>query len=34
VSLSASPEQTAYYERFGFQTIRSDEHAATMVARL
>jgi GNAT superfamily N-acetyltransferase len=34
VSLSAAPEQTAYYERFGFRTIRSDEHAATMVARL
>ena len=34
VSLSASPGQTAYYERFGFQTVRSDEHAATMVAKL
>ena len=34
VSLSSSPEQTAYYERFGFETVRSDEHAATMVARL
>src|ERR1700758_3903928 len=34
VSLSSSPEQTAYYERFGFQTIRSDEHAATMGAKL
>jgi predicted N-acetyltransferase YhbS len=34
VSLSAAPEQTAYYERFGFEIVRSDEHAATMVARL
>jgi predicted N-acetyltransferase YhbS len=34
VSLSAAPEQKAYYERFGFETVRSNEHAATMVARL
>jgi N-acetylglutamate synthase-like GNAT family acetyltransferase len=34
VSLSATPEQTAYYERFGFQSVRSDEHAVTMVAQL
>ena len=34
VSLSASPEQTPYYERFGFETVREDAHAVTMVARL
>ena len=34
VSLSAAPEQTSYYERFGFETVRKDEHAVTMVARL
>jgi N-acetylglutamate synthase-like GNAT family acetyltransferase len=34
VSLSAAPDQTAYYERFGFETVRKDEHAVTMVARL
>ena len=34
VSLSAAPEQTPYYERFGFETVRKDEHAVTMLARL
>jgi predicted N-acetyltransferase YhbS len=34
VSLSAAPEQTAYYERFGFQRVRSDAHAVTMLAQL
>jgi len=34
VSLSAAPDQTSYYERFGFETVHEDEHAATMVARL
>ena len=34
ISLSASPEQTAYYERFGFETVRESEHAVTMLARL
>jgi GNAT superfamily N-acetyltransferase len=34
VSLSAAPEQTSYYERFGFETVREDEHAVTMVALL
>jgi len=34
VSLSAAPEQTSYYARFGFETVREDEHAVTMVARL
>jgi GNAT superfamily N-acetyltransferase len=34
VSLSASPEQQTYYERFGFETVREDPHAVTMVLRL
>jgi predicted N-acetyltransferase YhbS len=34
VSLSASPEQTEYYERFGFEAVRNDAHAVTMVAHL
>ena len=34
VSLSAAPEQTPYYERFGFETVREDDHAVTMVAQL
>jgi predicted N-acetyltransferase YhbS len=34
VSLSAAPDQTPYYERFGFEQLRRDEHAVTMVARL
>ena len=34
VSLSSSPEQAAYYERFGFGTVRESEHAVTMLARL
>ena len=34
VSLSAAAAQTPYYERFGFETVREDENAVTMVARL
>jgi GNAT superfamily N-acetyltransferase len=34
ISLSTSPEQAPYYERFGFEAVRSDEHAVTMVAQL
>jgi GNAT superfamily N-acetyltransferase len=34
VSLSAAPDQQAYYERFGFETVREDPHAVTMVLRL
>src|SRR5256885_210633 len=34
VSLSAAKGQTAYYERFGFETVRETEHAVTMLARL
>ena len=34
VSLSAAKEQTAYYERFGFETVGESEHAVTMLARL
>ena len=34
VSLSASPEQTEYYDRFGFEAVRNDAHAVTMVAHL
>ena len=34
VSLSASPDQQSYYERFGFETVREDPHAVTMVLRL
>jgi GNAT superfamily N-acetyltransferase len=34
VSLSASSDQQAYYERFGFERVREDPHAVTMVLRL
>jgi predicted N-acetyltransferase YhbS len=34
VSLSAAKGQTAYYEKFGFETVRETEHAVTMLARL
>jgi GNAT superfamily N-acetyltransferase len=34
VSLSAASEQTAFYEQFGFETIREGPHAVTMLARL
>jgi len=34
ISLSAAKGQTAYYERFGFETVRETEHAVTMLARL
>jgi GNAT superfamily N-acetyltransferase len=34
VSLSASLDQTPYYARFGFEVVREDAHAVTMVARL
>ena len=33
VSLSASPDQQSYYERFGFETVSEDPHAVTMVLR-
>ena len=34
VSLSAASDQTSYYERFGFETVREGDNAVTMVARL
>jgi GNAT superfamily N-acetyltransferase len=34
VSLSTSKEQTEFYERYGFETVRETPHAVTMVARL
>jgi GNAT superfamily N-acetyltransferase len=34
VSLSSAREQMPYYARFGFDKVREDEHAVTMVARL
>jgi GNAT superfamily N-acetyltransferase len=34
ISLSAAKEQTAYYERFGFETVGESENAVTMLARL
>src|SRR2546426_663893 len=34
ISLSTDPAQASYYERFGFEPVRSDEHAVTMLARL
>jgi predicted N-acetyltransferase YhbS len=34
VSLSAGRGQTAYYEKFGFETVHEGEHAVTMLARL
>jgi GNAT superfamily N-acetyltransferase len=34
ISLSAAKEQTAYYERFGFETVGESENAVTMIARL
>ncbi len=34
VSLSAAPEQRAYYERFGFRALAETGEAVTMVARL
>jgi predicted N-acetyltransferase YhbS len=34
VSLSSSPAQAPYYERLGFETVRGDEHAVTMVKGL
>jgi predicted N-acetyltransferase YhbS len=30
VSLSTDPAQVGYYERFGFERVRADEHAVTM----
>jgi GNAT superfamily N-acetyltransferase len=30
VSLSTDPAQVGYYERFGFERVRDDEHAVTM----
>jgi GNAT superfamily N-acetyltransferase len=34
VSLSAAREQTDYYERYGFEVVREEPHAVTMLARL
>jgi predicted N-acetyltransferase YhbS len=34
VSLSTDPEQAPYYERLGFERVRADEHAVTMLRRL
>jgi GNAT superfamily N-acetyltransferase len=34
ISLSAATPQAAYYEKFGFETVRETEHAITMLARL
>ena len=34
VSLSTDPEQAPYYERLGFERMRADEHAVTMLRRL
>ena len=34
VSLSAAQEQAPYYTGFGFETVRTDGEAVTMVARL
>jgi GNAT superfamily N-acetyltransferase len=34
VSLSAAPEQRAYYERFGFATVAQSGEAVTMLAQL
>ena len=34
VSLSAEHGQTAYYERFGFEVVRDEPHAVTMLATL
>ena len=34
ISLSAAKEQTAYYERLGFEVVGESEHAVTMLARL
>jgi GNAT superfamily N-acetyltransferase len=34
ISLSAAKPQAAYYEKFGFETVRETEHAITMLARL
>ena len=33
VSLSSGKDQSAYYERFGFEPVEEDEHAVTMLAR-
>jgi GNAT superfamily N-acetyltransferase len=34
ISLSTAKEQTEFYERYGFETVREEPHAVTMVARL
>jgi GNAT superfamily N-acetyltransferase len=34
ISLSAAKDQTAFYERFGFETVRETPQAVTMVAGL
>jgi GNAT superfamily N-acetyltransferase len=34
VSLSTAKEQTEFYERYGFETVREEPHAVTMVAKL
>ena len=34
ISLSAAPEQVAFYQQFGFETVGENDHAVTMLARL
>jgi len=34
VSLSTDPEPAPYYERLGFERVRADEHAVTMLRHL
>ena len=34
ISLSAAPEQVAFYQQFGFETVGENDHAVTMIARL
>jgi GNAT superfamily N-acetyltransferase len=34
ISLSTAKEQTEFYERYGFETVREAPHAVTMIARL
>ena len=34
ISLSTAKEQTEFYERYGFETVREEPHAVTMVAKL
>ena len=34
VSLSTAKEQAEFYERYGFETVREEPHAVTMLAKL